>query len=102
MIELPTTRDARIARIQHGAAQPDDLEWLRVVERDGRLRCDCRCYCHQPGSGGALTITGADPGSCGLLVTMDKLDCDRGCRSAHVLASECEVDAHRPKAGAHV
>ena len=107
---LATTTDARIARVRHGAATPEDRSWLRIAERtthwmgDGVTPaahpvyvCDCRCRCHLSS---ALTATGARPGSCGLALELESLDCARGCRSSHILASECQLDETR--GGAHV
>ena len=100
---LPTTIDARRTRIRLYSATDEDMAWARVVplhfpDPPG-YRCDCRCRCHSS-SGGQLSATGAIPGSCGLRVNVDTLDCERGCRSAHILASECQLDERR--GGAHV
>lgn len=98
---LPDTIDARRTRLRHHAATPSDMAWLRVFPSlsGGPYRCDCRCRCH---STRALTATGAPSGSCGLEVSLTTLDCERGCRSAHILASECQMDETREPVGAHV
>lgn len=46
------------------------------------VRCDCRCTCH-----------GAMP--CHRTIDLGTLDCDKSCRAAHVLGSDCQVDAQR-------
>lgn len=61
-------------------ATRDLLRAMRVV-----VRCDCRCSCHA--------------GLCNREVSLDTLDCEAGCRSAHILASNCDLDETRPKAG---
>lgn len=107
---LADTIEARRVRIRHNAATPEDRSWARIVRRQGvdaglfsglppvsPYVCDCRCRCH---SSSALTATGEQPGSCGLAMNLETLDCERGCRSAHILASECQLDETR--GGAHV
>jgi len=103
---IANTIDARRTRIRHHAATPEDMSWARIARRtwdpegpspEGAYVCDCRCRCH---SSSALTATGAHPGSCGLGMDTETLDCPRGCRSAHILASECQLDETR--GGAHV
>lgn len=86
----------RVTRIRHSAWTDDDLAWLRAVEapppvpgwaidRERRIRllCDCRCRCHLGGS-------------CSNPIYMDELDCRMACRSAHILASDCNLDENRP------
>lgn len=107
---LADTIDARRTRIRHNAATAEDRSWARIARRYDDTHpvedlwtagspyvCDCRCRCH---SSSALTATGAIPGSCGLSMNLETLDCERGCRSAHILASECQLDETR--GGAHL
>ena len=102
---MPDIAD-RIARLRAGTRLPADLEWLRVtapfadslIASDfGALSCDCRCRCHDfRESDGILDR------SCGLAIDLDTLDCGRACRSAHILASECDLDETRERVAAHV
>jgi len=98
MITLPIDREARIVRIREGAAQPDDLMWLRITESPSELvyRCDCRCCCHS-----TLGAAAGSRGVCDRKISLDTLDCDRACRATHYLASECNLDETRG-AGIHV
>ena len=103
---LPDTLEAKRARVRHHAATRSDMAWLRIATRYSSTTipretyiCDCRCRCH---GSTALTATGATPGSCGLAIDADTLDCVRGCRAAHILASECILDETREAMGVHV
>lgn len=97
MIDLPTDPLARLARLRSGARLPEDVAWLRVRVSDrvpgwagvgGTLVCDCLCRCHF--------------GPCGLPMDLQDGDCDRGCRTAHILGSDCNIDEGRKPTGVHV
>ena len=96
---LPTTVEARTARLRAGLRDPEDLAWLRATVigqpvgwalpgQANALACDCRCACHL--------------GPCGFPIDLADMDCSRACRAAHILASECYIDQTRSGVSAHV
>jgi hypothetical protein len=90
----PAERLEAMERIRRHGPTTLDLAWLRIELRptsqfgsyDGYV-CDCRCFCHA--------------GPCGRVIDLETLDCPRTCRSAHMLASDCDLDATRPRKAAH-
>jgi hypothetical protein len=85
-------------RVTHGPGDTDEPTGGPVVTSietlpgprtvTARYLCDCRCICHA--------------GACGRVIDLDTLDCPRACRSAHMLASDCDLDATRTRQAAHV
>lgn len=97
----PGEREAAIGRLRSLQPTALDIAWMRVTPDSisyssdtpprlapVRYLCDCRCTCHA--------------GACGRTIDLGTLDCPRACRSAHMLASDCDLDATRERRAVHV